>query len=104
MRDAGVPSLPGSDGVVQNLGEARAAAKKIGFPIIIKAVAGGGGRGMRVARNDAELTRGSSRWPNLRRRRHSPTAMFMSSATSITRVTLRYRCSPTTTDHVVLNR
>ncbi len=57
MRDAGVPLLPGSDGVVQNLGEARAAAKKIGFPVIIKAVAGGGGRGMRVARNDAELTR-----------------------------------------------
>jgi acetyl-CoA carboxylase biotin carboxylase subunit len=57
MRDAGVPLLPGSDGVVQNLGEARQAAKRIGFPVLIKAVAGGGGRGMRVARNDAELTR-----------------------------------------------
>src|SRR5215210_4417968 len=45
MRDAGVPLLPGSEGVVQNLGEARAAARKIGFPVIIKAVAGGGGRG-----------------------------------------------------------
>jgi len=57
MREAGVPLLPGSDGVVQNLGEARQAAKKIGYPVLIKAVAGGGGRGMRVARNDAELTR-----------------------------------------------
>jgi acetyl-CoA carboxylase biotin carboxylase subunit len=57
MRDAGVPLLPGTEGVVQNLGEARQAARKIGFPIVIKAVAGGGGRGMRVARDDAELTR-----------------------------------------------
>jgi acetyl-CoA carboxylase biotin carboxylase subunit len=57
MKDAGVPLLPGSDGIVQNLGEARGAAKKIGYPVIIKAVAGGGGRGMRIAHNDAELTR-----------------------------------------------
>lgn len=57
MRDAGVPLLPGTEGVVQNLGEARQAARRIGFPVVIKAVAGGGGRGMRVARNDAELTR-----------------------------------------------
>lgn len=57
MRDAGVPLLPGSEGIVQNLGEARQAAKKVGYPVVIKAVAGGGGRGMRVARNDAELTR-----------------------------------------------
>jgi acetyl-CoA carboxylase biotin carboxylase subunit len=57
MRDAGVPLLPGSDGVIQNLGEARQAARKVGFPVLIKAAAGGGGRGMRVARNDAELTR-----------------------------------------------
>ena len=57
MRDAGVQLLPGSDGVVQNLGEARQAAKRIGFPVLIKAVAGGGGRGMRIARSDAELTR-----------------------------------------------
>lgn len=57
MREAGVPLLPGTDGVVANLGDARAAAKKIGYPVIIKAAAGGGGRGMRVAENDAELTR-----------------------------------------------
>jgi acetyl-CoA carboxylase biotin carboxylase subunit len=57
MRDAGVPLLPGTEGVVQNLGEARQAARKIGYPVVIKAVAGGGGRGMRVAKDDAELTR-----------------------------------------------
>jgi acetyl-CoA carboxylase biotin carboxylase subunit len=57
MKEAGVPLLPGSDGVVQSLGEARQAARRIGYPVIIKAVAGGGGRGMRIARDDAELTR-----------------------------------------------
>ena len=57
MREAGVPLLPGSDGVVRNLGEARQAARKIGYPVLIKAVAGGGGRGMRVATTDGELTR-----------------------------------------------
>jgi acetyl-CoA carboxylase, biotin carboxylase subunit len=57
MREAGIPLLPGTDGVVQNLGDARQAARRIGYPVFIKAVAGGGGRGMRVARNDAELTR-----------------------------------------------
>jgi acetyl-CoA carboxylase biotin carboxylase subunit len=57
MRQAGVPMLPGTEGVVQNLGDARAQAKKIGYPVIIKAVAGGGGRGMRVARDDNDLTR-----------------------------------------------
>jgi acetyl-CoA carboxylase biotin carboxylase subunit len=57
MREAGVPLVPGTDGPVENLGAARLAARKIGYPVIIKAVAGGGGRGMRVARDDAELTR-----------------------------------------------
>lgn len=57
MREAGVPLLPGTEGVVTNLGEARLAARRIGYPVLIKAVAGGGGRGMRIAINDAELTR-----------------------------------------------
>jgi acetyl-CoA carboxylase biotin carboxylase subunit len=57
MREAGVPLVPGTDGTVQNLGDARQAARRVGYPVMIKAVAGGGGRGMRVARDDAELTR-----------------------------------------------
>jgi acetyl-CoA carboxylase biotin carboxylase subunit len=57
MRDAGVPLLPGTEGVVQTLGDARAAARKIGYPVMIKAAAGGGGRGMRIARDEAELIR-----------------------------------------------
>jgi acetyl-CoA carboxylase biotin carboxylase subunit len=57
MRDAGVPMLPGTEGVVQTLGDARTAARKIGYPVMVKAAAGGGGRGMRIAREDAELTR-----------------------------------------------
>ena len=57
MREAGVPLVPGTDGPVENLGAARQAARRIGYPVIIKAVAGGGGRGMRVARDDSELTR-----------------------------------------------
>jgi len=57
MRDAGVPLLPGTEGVVQTLGDARAAARKIGYPVMIKAAAGGGGRGMRIARDETELIR-----------------------------------------------
>src|SRR6202043_203891 len=46
---------PGSDGIVENVAEALKVARRIGFPIMIKAVAGGGGRGMRVAHNEASL-------------------------------------------------
>ena len=47
----GVPIIPGSDGPLENEVEATKVAQKIGFPVIIKAVSGGGGRGMRIARN-----------------------------------------------------
>ena len=55
MKKHGVPILPGSDGVIANAEEAQEWAKKIGFPVIVKASAGGGGRGMRVIRNHEEL-------------------------------------------------
>ncbi len=55
MRAAGVPVVPGSDGVVENLDEAKALAMKIGFPIMIKASAGGGGKGMRIVREESEI-------------------------------------------------
>lgn len=57
-RKAGVPISPGSDGTVDNERDALRIAKKIGFPVMIKAVAGGGGRGMRIARNDVSLVQG----------------------------------------------
>jgi acetyl-CoA carboxylase biotin carboxylase subunit len=55
MKQAGVPILPGSDGIVQTAEEALEWARQIGFPVIVKAVAGGGGRGMRVIRAEEEL-------------------------------------------------
>lgn len=55
MIEAGVPVVPGSEGGVTSLSEARKAAKKCGFPVLVKAAAGGGGRGMRVARSDKDL-------------------------------------------------
>ncbi len=57
-KKAGVPTPPGSEGVVETEQDALATAKKIGYPVMIKAVAGGGGRGMRVAHNDISLVRG----------------------------------------------
>lgn len=58
MRKAGVPIAPGSEGVVRTQEEALKIAHKIGYPVLIKAVAGGGGKGMRVARNDVSLAQG----------------------------------------------
>jgi acetyl-CoA carboxylase biotin carboxylase subunit len=57
-RKAGVPVTPGSDGVVENDKDAAKLAKKIGYPVMIKAVAGGGGRGMRAAHNESSLVTG----------------------------------------------
>jgi acetyl-CoA carboxylase biotin carboxylase subunit len=57
-KKAGVPTPPGSEGTVEKEQDALATAKKIGYPVMIKAVAGGGGRGMRVAHNDISLVKG----------------------------------------------
>ena len=54
----GVPTPPGSEGPVENETEALAVAKKIEYPVMIKAIAGGGGRGMRAAHNDVSLVKG----------------------------------------------
>ena len=55
MKKAKVPILPGSDGVIADEKEALEWAKEVGYPVILKAVAGGGGRGMRICRNGEEL-------------------------------------------------
>src|SRR5215204_6332352 len=56
-RRLGIPVVPGSPDAVRSLAEAEAAAREIGYPVLLKASAGGGGRGMKLAHDDAELTR-----------------------------------------------
>lgn len=55
MKEAGVPCIPGSEGLVDTLEEAKKIAKKIGYPIILKATAGGGGKGMREAWKEEDI-------------------------------------------------
>jgi len=54
-RDAGVPTVPGSDDIVENLKDAKELTMKMGYPVLLKAVAGGGGKGMRICLNDSDL-------------------------------------------------
>ncbi len=58
MREAGVPIVPGSQGIINTLDEAIELANRIEYPVIIKATAGGGGKGIRVARDENELVKG----------------------------------------------
>ncbi|MBA2423515.1 MAG: acetyl-CoA carboxylase biotin carboxylase subunit, partial [Chitinophagales bacterium] len=55
MKKAGVPVVPGSDGLIADVKEGKKTAKKIGYPVILKATAGGGGKGMRIIWNDEEF-------------------------------------------------
>lgn len=64
MKDAGVPCIPGSEGILQSFEEALETAHAIKYPIMMKATAGGGGKGMRVCRNDEEL---AEAWEKTRR-------------------------------------
>ncbi|MGB3695130.1 MAG: acetyl-CoA carboxylase biotin carboxylase subunit [Spirulinaceae cyanobacterium] len=57
MEQAGVSTVPGSKGLLRNEEEALVVARKIGYPVMIKATAGGGGRGMRLARQESELVK-----------------------------------------------
>ncbi|MDG5788692.1 acetyl-CoA carboxylase biotin carboxylase subunit [Evansella sp. AB-P1] len=60
MKKAGVPVVPGSEGIIQDIDEGIKIAEEIGYPVIIKATAGGGGKGIRVARDEGELKKGIS--------------------------------------------
>jgi acetyl-CoA carboxylase, biotin carboxylase subunit len=55
MKQAGVPTVPGTEGLIEDLDEASGVARQIGYPVIVKATAGGGGKGMRVANDEDEL-------------------------------------------------
>lgn len=55
MQKAGVPTIPGSEGLLDSIEEGKKLAKKVKYPIILKATAGGGGRGMRIVKNDGEF-------------------------------------------------
>lgn len=55
MKKANVPTVPGSDGLLESIEEGKKIAKKIGYPVILKATAGGGGRGMRIIAQEAEF-------------------------------------------------
>ncbi|MEH7612292.1 MULTISPECIES: acetyl-CoA carboxylase biotin carboxylase subunit [Bacillaceae] len=57
MKDASVPTVPGSDGVIHDIEEAHKIASEIGFPVIVKASAGGGGKGMRVVEDSSHLSK-----------------------------------------------
>ncbi|MHB8868249.1 MAG: acetyl-CoA carboxylase biotin carboxylase subunit [Thermoleophilia bacterium] len=57
MSDAGLPTIPGTEGVLADVGEARSAADEVGYPVMLKASAGGGGRGMRLVETPAALER-----------------------------------------------
>ena len=58
MRKAGVPIVPGSNGIIEDMDDALKLASEIGYPVIIKATAGGGGKGIRVAMDEEELVKG----------------------------------------------
>jgi len=55
MKEAGIPVIPGSEGVIDTVDEAISVSAEIGYPVLVKAVAGGGGRGMRLCRDETEL-------------------------------------------------
>ena len=64
MKKAGVPTVPGSDGIIESLAKAKSTAKAVVYPIMLKATAGGGGKGMKMCRNDEEL---AEAWESTRR-------------------------------------
>jgi acetyl-CoA carboxylase biotin carboxylase subunit len=64
MKNAGVPTIPGSEGILETYEEAEKCANNMGYPIMIKATAGGGGKGMAMCKNDEEL---AYAWENTRR-------------------------------------
>ena len=61
MKNAGVPVIPGSDGSIKGIKDAIKIAQKIGYPVILKAAAGGGGKGIRIVNNEEEIENSKTR-------------------------------------------
>ena len=90
---AGVPIIPGSDGPLENEVAATKVAQKIGFPVIIKAVAGGGGRGMRIAHNAVTFAK-EFQSARLEAEKAFGNGELMSRNTWKVPVTLNFKCWP----------
>ncbi len=58
MKNAGVPTIPGSDGLLSSIEEGKKLAKEVGYPVMLKATAGGGGKGMRLVNSEKEFKKG----------------------------------------------
>jgi len=102
-KKAGVPILPGSEGVITEEADAVALSRELGFPVIIKAVAGGGGKGMRVVMEESEF---ASAFVMAQSRPLPRSAMptCMSRSTSPCLATSRCRSSPMTRDYGLARR
>lgn len=92
----GVPTLPGTDEPISDRDEALAVAREIGYPLIIKAAFGGGGRGMRVVNNE-RISPTSLMKPGPKQRMHSVMTLFSLSASSRRQGILRFKSLVTTT-------
>ena len=97
MKHHGVPILPGSDGIIAGEKKPRNGRGKSDIPVIIKASAGGGGRGMRIVRNEQDLPRTLHRRHSRKLRRRSVMATSTWRNSSSTRATSSSKFLPTST-------
>ena len=94
MKAAGVPTIPGNEGILESLEEATKIANKIGYPVMLKATAGGGGKGMQVCHDDEGLAEGGNP-PAAKLERHLATTACTWRSSWSSHVTSRFRSLPT---------
>ena len=96
MKACGVPTVPGSDGCIETAAEAKAFADTVGYPVLIKATAGGGGKGMREVHDPADLEAQYAAATGTRPAPRSATTACTWRSSCCARATWRCRCWPTT--------